>query len=73
MATLLNFMTSMKATSHFREICQSVANNLGHSLKDIQKDVHSNIVRRHDILPYFLQSMTKAFVMPAYPEHLIRL
>ena len=67
-------MATVKATSGFREICKSVAKNLGDSsLKDVQKDMHSNIVHRHDILSYFLLGMVKAFVMPAYPARLIRL
>ena len=45
---------------------------LGYSLKNIQNDVHSKIVLGHDILPYFLLGMVKAFVMPAYPECLVR-
>ena len=66
-------MASMKATSCFKEICESVAKDLGYSsLKDIQKDVHSNIVLRYDILLYFLLGMVKAFVMPAYPVCLTR-
>ena len=37
-----NFTASVKATSCFREICESVAMDLGYSLlKDIQKDMQT--------------------------------